>query len=606
MVFRSVFGVTFSVAFLLFTSAGCSKNSASEESPSGAASIVAESTYCSTISAVTGGVLITSRAQFKPKLVTGSGLGADSTAVDVKYAEVAVVNSAGATIQCGETDATGNISLSIPQAADTYTLKVFSRAFNSRYKVSVLNNPTANLPYSISASFTLVGSETALAVTLTAADASTSQVLSGAFNILEQIYKANEYLRSNTACATANGISCTAVTVPDKIQIFWTAGLSPGAYYNSASSPISFFSPTASGQIVRGLYILGGVNGDLNCTDSDQFDNSVILHEYGHFLEDFYGKSNSPGGSHNGNFIVDPRLAWSEGWANFFQAAVRGASDYTDTYGNTSCSTGSHGISIQLQIQTPTAGQDYMALGTAAGEGIFREVSVSRTLYHTMNTAAPYSGPGVGFPMIWRTFADATVGFHSSSVHFRNIARFNELMRAQIDTYYATAKTVAYDNVLGDPAHSTYCSTNVCENQLSTTAEYALPVSWLSGACSRTRTAVTKISNPFGGTVTNLLKSNDFFSYYFDGTAGNASITLTVSSGAVMNLYIYKEEHVLVEDGTSGQVGSKESTLSGSISLSGQAAGYYLIQVQAPTAGARTFSLSNGSGLNLCSSSGVL
>jgi hypothetical protein len=58
--------------------------------------------------------------------------------------------------------------------------------------------------------------------------------------------------------------------------------------------------------------------------DSDEYDDDIILHEFGHFTMHSLAKDTSPGGTHfiNGN-TQDMRLAWSEGWANFFSAMVR-------------------------------------------------------------------------------------------------------------------------------------------------------------------------------------------------------------------------------------------------------------------------------------------
>lgn len=93
-------------------------------------------------------------------------------------------------------------------------------------------------------------------------------------------------------------------------------------------SPLSFYKPGE-----RKLFILGGSNGNVDTADTDHFDNSIILHEYGHFLEDVYGKTDSPGGYHNGSSIIDPRLAWSEGFTNSFQGAALGKNFYLDTAG---------------------------------------------------------------------------------------------------------------------------------------------------------------------------------------------------------------------------------------------------------------------------------
>ena len=134
----------------------------------------------------------------------------------------------------------------------------------------------------------------------------------------------------------------------------------------------------------RELYLLGGENGDVDFSDTDHFDNSVIIHEYGHFIEDIFGAPNSPGGSHNGNSVIDPRLAWSEGWADFFQAAVTGQPYYRDTKGNVNCSetdpTSCTGVLFDESIDVPTDDRPILL-----GEGNFHEFSVSRTLWQALS-----------------------------------------------------------------------------------------------------------------------------------------------------------------------------------------------------------------------------
>jgi hypothetical protein len=67
------------------------------------------------------------------------------------------------------------------------------------------------------------------------------------------------------------------------------------------------------------------IKGEVSA-DSDEYDDDIILHEFGHFALWSLSKDTSQGGTHfiNGN-TQDARLAWSEGWANFFSAMVRDA-----------------------------------------------------------------------------------------------------------------------------------------------------------------------------------------------------------------------------------------------------------------------------------------
>ena len=71
----------------------------------------------------------------------------------------------------------------------------------------------------------------------------------------------------------------------------------------------------------KGMYLLGGrANGG----DTDEYDDDVLWHEFGHYLESYVGVQDSPGGSH---YLTendyDLRLSWSEGWGGFFPTAVK-------------------------------------------------------------------------------------------------------------------------------------------------------------------------------------------------------------------------------------------------------------------------------------------
>lgn len=562
---------------------GCAKPAVDEGS--GAISSKAEPTYCSTVSVVTSGTTITSLARYQAwTMNTTNGLTSAFDTNPIRRAEVQVVSSDGSTVQCGETDNSGNISISIPRVAGTYTLKVFSRADNTFYKASVLNNPTQNEPYAISASFTLNGSETSRSVTLTNAS-HTGTLEGGAFNILDQILKANDFMRTTVTNALCT--PCADFTVAPKAKIFWTAGVSPGVYYGSASSPISFFSKTDTSSIAKGIYILGGVLGDVNCTDTDHFDNSIILHEYGHFLEDAYNESNSPGGSHNGNSLIDPRLAWSEGWSNFYQAAVLGRSDYIDTTGNAQCS---GGIGIDLNLELATGGEDRMLGGTVAGEGVFREVSVSRTLYDIMTPAGSTNelktstpiGADLGFGYIWHIFSSASDGLGKSSYAFRNMGNFN---RALYDLI-----AVRQSGKLSDLFACFDNEYQTSGTGLNFELPYATPVTTSTSACSRTIGTVSGSINAF--------QSTHSYTYNYDGNVANATITLTTSSGTV-SLAVYPKGYASYTSTTPISQNNGSSTTK-SISLSGQPAGTYLIRVQASIGTGITYNLTRAAGSYLC------
>jgi hypothetical protein len=557
-----------------------------------------ESSYCSGTTAVSGSAtVITATAKFDRYIDGSSGLVNTDLNNVIRFAEVLILNSSGTVIQCGETDSTGAVGatddmgsgthgspgLSIPRVAGTYTLKVNSRAYNDFVKASVLNNPTSALPYSVSITFTIASTDATATPTLPNAPMNAT-LQGGAFNILDQIYRANNFLRNNTACPF-----CSTFTVAPKVTVYWTAGLSPGTYYGSPSTGISFFNPTNYSGFPSGLYILGGISGS-TCVDTDHFDKSVILHEYGHFLEKAYATSDSPGGSHNGNGLIDPRLSWSEGWADYFQGQVLSRDFYRDTTGNAGCGNASLAFS-DFSLTTQSAD-----IPTQNGEGTFREFATARAL-----TSATTS---YTFPYIWSAFSDATYGLKNASFHFRNPGLFFKQFYYTIVTRASLAAT-DYDTAMST------------EKQANNSQKYyAYPVSAKVASCHTTDAnytfpATTPVTS--GNTRSQLL-SNKYFQYTYDGT--NDSIvylvyTPTTSTyGSIpydLDLYVYKEGYVFLDGSTLAGASDQNYPEAGGyevVNLAGRPAGTYLINISVFTSGANRddtqFYLQTNSGKYLC------
>ncbi|BDG05028.1 hypothetical protein AMOR_40240 [Anaeromyxobacter oryzae] len=83
----------------------------------------------------------------------------------------------------------------------------------------------------------------------------------------------------------------------------------------------SHYSP-AEGQI----YVLGAA-----AIDTDEFDNHVIVHEWGHFFESKLSRSDSPGGPHGPGDVLDPRVAFGEGYGTAISAMTLNDPIYADT-----------------------------------------------------------------------------------------------------------------------------------------------------------------------------------------------------------------------------------------------------------------------------------
>jgi hypothetical protein len=600
------------LAFSLLTS-GCVINSpGGGESPPRAQT--AEKAYSATPT-VYGGSLtnITATATFARYDDSASGLTTITTNHPIRYAEYHLLDANGGQIQQGETDGSGNISLFIPQNAGTYTLSVNSRADNSYYRASVLNNPYDQNYYSLKTTFSMVAGLGSAAISITPAPATNSSTLEGgAFNILDQIFIANQFLRDKANDSSTCSVCTTNFVSAPKIPIYWTKGLSPATYYGSPSSPISFFLASQSGSIYRGLYILGGVQ-DSVCTDTDHFDRSVILHEYAHYLESYYSKASSPGGSHNGDKVIDPRLAWSEGWANFFQAVALGRSYYRDTVRNSGCANGTSVAFPDFDLETK-AGRDV----PGTNEGIFREISVSRMLFD--NSTGPnlgssynlnYSGDAysadVGFGIVWHTFK----AMANSTFKFQNAGIFNQLMTG----YLAGA---GFNNT----QRNDHVSLTNFENHARDQSLYGQPLTVQpSGSCTFSFAAGSpEAETKSNGVITysNPLRNNGFFRYDYDGNPANALITLRYKNAVNstnaydLDLYVYKESHthldaddlVKYSNITFPEASASNPNGLETIDLNGQSAGTYMINVKVSYLAARlttTYYLDVGSsGARLC------
>ena len=486
--------------------------------------------YCTTTFTYTPNISVTGTAEYQVRPLGATGLGTATQSLlpantyPIRFAEVRITNASGTLVACSETDVNGNFTFALPTGSATYTISVNSRAKNSNEEISVFDAPETNRFYSLTWTFDPTVDTTPTAVAPATVD-SNNQILGGAFNILDKIILANEFLRTKTSGCNVSLTGCVPVTSTHKVDVYWTAGFNPGSYYNSG--PVSFYLPG-----YYRLFILGGLNGDVDHTDTDHFDNSVILHEYGHFLEDTEFASDSPGGSHSGNAVIDPRLAWSEGWGNFFQSAVliwaglQTAPTYQDSFGNEDDGSGYYTFNIDLEDSTASQSHDYPDY---AGEGIFREFSVARLLSDVVDTTVE-TGDTVGdnFSTLWAALTKNTdFGFNNSNSAFRNAGQMH------------SAQAYLVTNNGAD----SWSNVRTLEKHTSDTSEYAQYVT--TGTCADYSINPTFITGDSGAfSTSHLLLNNDFYHLKIT-TRATYTITLEyedangVGTEADLDLYLY-------------------------------------------------------------------
>ncbi|MCC7352621.1 MAG: VWA domain-containing protein [Anaerolineae bacterium] len=113
--------------------------------------------------------------------------------------------------------------------------------------------------------------------------------------------------------------------------------------------------------------------------DPDAWDDTVIMHEFMHFLDDFYGCDENPGGSHNFTDTYNEELAWGEGYPDYFQSAVRAArgDPFAQWYIDVNGAGGAGGVDFETwDVMQPTR------------RDIYHEAAVAAALWDLRDTAS--------------------------------------------------------------------------------------------------------------------------------------------------------------------------------------------------------------------------
>lgn len=478
---------------------GCSK--ASSDDSNSNPQEVAEADLCSTSTTYTTFATLNGTATFAKRglqttLQSGEvesfKLGSIVSGLPIRFAEIRVLNGTGAVVQCGKTNASGALKaldgssdLRVPATAGTYTVEVLSRtnynpvvpggkpAFTVLF--SVKESIYSNTVYKAEAFVNVNAAITYNSVNPTA-EANTTKIEGGAFNIYNDIITSYEYLANNTG---TQNISC----LNPKMSVYWKAGFNPAQYIYPDDEPGSLSTISFYIRTDKELYISGGRLGNVSSEDTDHFDDSVIIHELGHHVENVCGAMDSPGGQHSGQAKIDPRLAWSEAWGNFFGAhIIRNNTNsinpnlaaalpsgewlyYVDTQGYTDggSTTGYEYLKFNLarvgNVDTyeniyngPGAASPYafdpVNSSTNPGEGHFREVAIARGLFKSTNTcSSPFQNCANqnNFSDVWKAFEKYTTGMGQSVYPFRSSIRFLERFRAAKGGSLSGALTTVFE-----------------------------------------------------------------------------------------------------------------------------------------------------------------
>lgn len=216
------------------------------------------------------------------------------------------------------------------------------------------------------------------------------------FAILDTIYTGIQFVL--TADATASFPS---------LDVFWSVNNTGG-----------FFGSIELGQVGSSSYLIGQQQmlllGDA-FGDTEEFDDHVILHEWGHYFEDSFSRSDSKGGAHSIGESLEASLAFGEGWGHAIAAMATGNAVY--------CDTGTPGTGNGFFLQTEA--------GNYGVPGWFNEWGVATVLYDLWDTETtePGDNGSIGFGPIYNVLT----GPQASTEAFTSMFSFAAELRASLD-----------------------------------------------------------------------------------------------------------------------------------------------------------------------------
>ena len=237
-----------------------------------------------------------------------------------------VAGIGGGVVASGATDSNGNYTLTVPANSSGFVrVRAQSvRTATPARDIEVRNNTGSGLPvYVLDGSVFSAGTENVTrnlhAASGWGGSSYTGVRAAAPFAILDSMVSTVNFLLDEGSATT---------NLPP-LDVYWSTLNTPvdGDVTLGQIDTTSYFSASEFGP-PAGIYVLGDEN-----TDTDEYDQHVMVHEFQHFLEDSIMRSESPAGPHSINERLDLRLAFSEGFANAFSAMVLNDPLYRDSFG---------------------------------------------------------------------------------------------------------------------------------------------------------------------------------------------------------------------------------------------------------------------------------
>ncbi|WP_188152224.1 hypothetical protein [Teredinibacter waterburyi] len=266
---------------------------------------------------------------------------------------VVLEDQGGEIVDRSVTDVNGNYQLSSPENT---VVRVVAQAEIAEYdgpiwQLRIVDNTAAYALYGLAGSLVNSGSSASVRNLHASSgwdageQAYTAPRSAAPFAILDSIEEALALIR---------GVD-TTVTMP-LLEVGWSENNIPvdGDLTLGEIGTSAYYPENAR------IYILGSDGGD-----TDEYDRTVILHEFQHYLEAAISRSDNIGGSHSLQDSLDMRVAFGEGYANAFAGLFAGTSVYQDSYGPGQ----TRGFSINLESNINR------------NKGWFNELAITEVVY---------------------------------------------------------------------------------------------------------------------------------------------------------------------------------------------------------------------------------
>lgn len=270
-----------------------------------------------------------------------------------------MVNSDGTVVASTTTDASGayavsatGITLKVRVSAKLYKAVNFGE---SSWDFQIKDNTNSDALYVMEGSLASLGTTGTQTRNLNASSgwggsSYSSTRTAAAFSMLDVVYQAIEKI--TTAQSDA---------VFPSLDIFWSKNnIASSGTKSLGQITTSHFDGTA-------LYILGAED-----SDTDEYDTAVMGHEWGHYYESKFSRSDSIGGSHGGEDMLDIRLAFGEGFGTAIGCMIIDSHLYLDSLGSEQ---GNTGVFTNLEDG-----------GSTTNAGWYNETSISRIIYDVFDS----------------------------------------------------------------------------------------------------------------------------------------------------------------------------------------------------------------------------